>query len=58
MNVEQAREVIEQLQMPHTTVCQSVKVTSLLKQAGWLCVWILFMWYQKLKDSWMVVFGD
>jgi hypothetical protein len=45
MNVEQAREVshaahdslfamIEQLQMPHTTVCQAVKVSYQLQQAG------------------------
>ena len=39
MNVEQAREVIEQLQMPHTTVCQNVKLSYQLQQAGWsLCV--------------------
>ena len=48
MNVEQAREVsraaheslfamIEQLQMPHTAVCQALKVSE--QQAGWsLCV--------------------
>jgi len=23
-----------------------------------LCVWILFMWYQKVKVSCLVVFGD
>ena len=50
LNVEQAREVfhaayeilfamIEQLQMPHTTVCWAVKVSWQLQQAGWsLCV--------------------
>jgi len=50
MNVEKAREafhaahespfaVIEQLQMAHTIVCQTVKVPYQLQQAGWsLCV--------------------
>jgi len=46
MNVEQAREVFhavhenpfatfEQLQMPHTTLCQTVKVSWQVLQAGW-----------------------
>jgi len=27
--------------------------------ASWLiCVWILFVWYQKMKVSYMVIFGD
>ena len=51
--------MIEQLQMPHTAVCQAVKVSSQLQQAGWyLCVWILFMWYQKMKASCLVAFRD
>ena len=68
MNVKQAREVyhaaherlfamIEQLQIPHTAVCQAVKVSAVT--ARWLIsVWILFMWYEKLKASCLVVFRD
>ena len=71
----------EQLQMPHTAVCQShtahdslFATTEQLQMphncmpgcesilnviAGWLiCVWILFMWYQNMKASCMVVFRD
>jgi len=45
MNVEQAREIFpaahenlfamtEQLKLPHTTVCQAVKIPQQLQQAG------------------------
>jgi len=53
MNVEQAKEVfqaaqgsllamIEQVQMPHTTVCQTVEYLSSYSKLVHLCVWILF----------------
>jgi hypothetical protein len=55
MNYEQAMEVfhaapeslfvmIEQLKMPHTTVCQVASVSLQLQQLVDLCVRILFMW--------------
>ena len=50
--------MIEQLQMPHTTVCQAVKVFSSYSKLVDLCVWILFMWYQKLEVLCMVVVRD
>jgi len=35
--------------------CESI----LAFTASWLiCVWILFMWYQKMKASCMVIFRD
>jgi len=62
MNIEQGREVshaahdslfamIVQLQMPHTAVCQVLKLVDLY-------MWILFMWYQNMKASCLVVFRD
>jgi hypothetical protein len=36
----------------------SVKYLSSYSKMVNLCVWILFMWYQKLKTSCLVVFRD
>ena len=69
MNVEQTREVphaahdsmfaiTEQLQLPHTAVCRAVKISYQLSKQVDLLVWVLFMWYQKMKASCMVVFRD
>jgi len=69
MNVEQAREVFRaarlslfalsvQLQMPQTTICRTVKYLSSYSKLVDLCVWILFVWYQKVKVSCMLVFRD
>jgi len=44
--------------MPQVTVCQAVKYLSSYSKLVHLCVWILFMWYQKMNISYMVVFGD
>jgi len=55
MNVEQAREVphaahdslfaiTEQIQLPHTAICQAVKISYKLQQAGWsLCVGFVYV---------------
>jgi len=34
--------MIEQVQMPHTTVCQTVEYLSSYSKLVHLCVWILF----------------
>jgi len=65
MNVEEAREVfhaaheslfalIEQLEMPHTALCQAVKYLSSYSKLVYLCLWILFMRYQKQN----LMYGD
>jgi len=66
MNVEQAREVFhaaheslfavtEQLQMPHTTVCQAVKV-SLQFQLDGSSVFVNFVYVVSETESLILVF--
>jgi hypothetical protein len=48
----------KELELPLTTLCQAVKYLSSYNKLVDLCVCILFIWYQKLKVSCMVVFRD
>ena len=69
MNVKQAREVFhaaherlfaitEQLQMPHSCMPGCESILAVNTKLVDLCVWILFMWYQKMKASCLVVFRN
>ena len=68
MNVEQAREVFhaahesllamtEQLQMPQYLYARLWQYLSSYIKLVHLCLWILFMWYQKMTVSCMFDLG-